>query len=39
MDYYERWGRYRIRIASGDIAKHQILLSEILKESYEAANL
>ena len=39
MDYDERWGRYRIRIASGDISKHQILLSELFKESYEAANL
>lgn len=39
MDYDERWGRYRIRVASGDIAKHQALLSELLKEAYEAANL
>lgn len=39
MDYDELRGRYRIRIASGDIAKHQTLLSELLKEAYEAANL
>lgn len=39
MDYDELRGRYRIRIASGDIAKHQVLLSELLKEAYEAANL
>lgn len=39
MDYDERWGRHRIRVSSGDISKHQMLLSELFKESYEAANL
>ena len=38
MDYGERWGRYRIRLAPGDIAKHQDLLSTLLKEAYQAAN-
>ena len=34
MDYDERWGRYRIRLAPGDIAKHSELLSALLKEAF-----
>jgi len=33
MDYDERWSRYRIRLAPGDISKHSDLLSELLKEA------
>lgn len=38
MDYDERRGRYRIRLAPGDIAKHQVLLSTLLEEAYQASN-
>ena len=38
MDYDERWGRYRIRLAPGDIAKHADLLTALLKEAYHVAN-
>ena len=38
MDYDERWGRYRIRLAPGDIAKHAELLTALLKEAYHVAN-
>lgn len=38
MDYDERWGRYRIRLAPGDISKHADLLTELLKEAYHVAN-
>ena len=38
MDYDERWSRYRIRLAPGDIAKHSDLLTELLKEAYHVAN-
>ncbi len=34
MDYDERWGRYRIRLAKGDIEKHRGLLGEISKAAY-----
>ena len=38
MDYDERWGRYRIRLSPGDIAKHADLLTALLKEAYHVAN-
>ncbi len=38
MDYDERWGRYRIRLVPGDLAKHGELLSSLIKEAYHADN-
>lgn len=34
MEYDDRWGRYRIRLAKGDIQKHESLLRELLKTAY-----
>ena len=35
MDYDTRWGRYRIRLAKGDVEKQQSFLSDLLKRLYE----
>jgi len=37
MEYDSRWGRYRIRLAKGDVKKHEVLLRELLKKAYEEA--
>ena len=37
MEYDTRWGRYRIRLAKGDVTKHESALRELLKTAYEAA--
>ena len=37
MEYDTRWGRYRIRLAKGDIKKHEAALRELLKMTYEAS--
>ncbi len=34
MDYEDRWSRYRIRLAKGDIKKHSKFLSELLAEAH-----
>jgi len=33
MDYDSRWGRYRIRLAKGDIAKHKEFLASLLTQA------
>lgn len=38
MEYDSRWGRYRIRLAKGDLKKHEELLRELLKEAYGETN-
>ena len=35
MDYDTRGGRYRIRLAKGDISKNRELLRELLEQSYK----
>ena len=35
MSYDQRWGRFRIELHPGDVAKHKEILSEIIKEAYE----
>jgi hypothetical protein len=35
MDYDVRWGRYRIRLAKGDIAKHREFLTDLLTRTHE----
>jgi hypothetical protein len=35
MDYDTRWGRYRIRLAKGDLEKHEVLLQELMRRAYE----
>ena len=37
MDYDDRWGRYRIRLAKGDVKKHAEYLQELLAEAHGAA--
>lgn len=34
MDYDSRWGRYRIRLAKGDIPKHHDVLMALLKRAH-----
>ncbi len=34
MDYDTRWGRYRIRLSKGQIAKHSELLMELMEQAY-----
>lgn len=38
MDYDSRWGRYRIRLKPGEIEKNKEILSEVVKEAYEATS-
>jgi hypothetical protein len=38
MDYDERWGRYRIRLASGDIQKHAEVISQLMTEAFSLAS-
>ncbi len=35
MDYDKKWSRYRLRLAKGDVKKHQELLTGILSEAYK----
>lgn len=35
LAYDSRWGRHRIRLVAGDVAKHKDLLIEILKQAYD----
>lgn len=35
MDYDDRWSRYRIRLAKGDIKKHVEVLSELLSAAHK----
>jgi hypothetical protein len=34
MDYDSRWGRYRIRLAKGDMAKHKDFLSAMMTKAF-----
>lgn len=36
-DYEARWGKYRIRLLKGDIAKHRDLLAGLISEAHAAA--
>jgi hypothetical protein len=38
MDYDSRWGRYRIRLKPGEIEEHKEILTEVIKEAFEASN-
>jgi hypothetical protein len=35
MDYDKRWGRYRVRLAKDDLAKHKDTLRELMKMAWE----
>ena len=37
MDYDARWGRYRIRLAEGDSAKHKVFLTELMTKAFGSA--
>ncbi len=37
MDYDAKWGYYRIRLAKGDIKKHEAFLRDFLRRTYEEA--
>ena len=36
VDYDKKWGRYRLRLAKGDIKKHRDLLTKLLRQAYGA---
>jgi len=38
MDYDARWGRYRIRLKPGEIEKNKEILTEVIKEAYDATS-
>ena len=38
MDYDNRWGRYRIRLKPGEIEEHKEILTQVIKEAFEASN-
>lgn len=35
LDYDRKWGNYRLRLKSGDIEKHEITLSKLIRRAYE----
>lgn len=37
MDYDNRWGRYRIRLAKGEVKKHAAVLRELFEAAYKDA--
>jgi len=37
MDYDARWGRYRIRLAKGDTARHKDVLAELMTKAFGGA--
>lgn len=37
LPYDNRWGRYRINLAKGDVKKHEAFLLELLKGAFEGA--
>ncbi len=39
MDYDISWGRYRIRLQPGDIKKHKDILTEVVKEAFDALGI
>jgi hypothetical protein len=36
MDYDNRWGKYRLRLAKEDLRKHQALLHDLIRSAYMA---
>jgi hypothetical protein len=38
MDYDSRWGRYRIRLQPGELEKNKQILTEVIKEAFEASS-
>lgn len=38
MDYDTRWGRYRIRLQSGDIEKNKDMLTMVVKDAFDESN-
>ena len=38
MDYDRRWGRYRIRLQTGEVEKNKEILTEVIAEAYKASN-
>ena len=38
MDYDRRWGRYRIRLQTGEVEKNMEILTEVIAEAYNASN-
>jgi len=39
MDYDIRWGRYRIRLQPEDIKRHKDILTEVVKEAFDASGI
>jgi len=38
MDYDSRWGRYRIRLQPGELEKNRDIITEVMKEAFEATS-
>lgn len=38
LEYDKRWSNYRIRLSTGDISKHEVLLKSLLKQAYDRRN-
>jgi hypothetical protein len=38
MDYDSRWGRYRIRLQPGEIEKNKDIITDVVREAFEAAS-
>ena len=36
MDYDKKWGRYRLRLAKGDVKKHRDFLTKLPRQAYGA---
>lgn len=39
MDYDGRWGRYRIRLQPGEVEKNKEILTELVKDAFEASSV
>jgi hypothetical protein len=35
MGYEQRWGRFRIELRPGEVAKNREILTQLIKEAYE----
>jgi hypothetical protein len=38
MGYDTKWGKYRIRLAKGEVKKHEALLRDLLKQAYDGSS-
>lgn len=38
MGYDTKWGKYRIRLAKGEVKKHEAFLRDLLKQAYDGSS-